>query len=99
MKNFVTCASKLAIIFSQISSQFNVGTIATKSSPPICPINALVGIYECTHFIIVSAVNLIISSPLRNPYTSLYALKLSKSKYNTEKSSLFAIFFFNSACI
>ena len=47
------------------------GTIATKSSPPICPTNAPSSNASCTHLDIVCAVNSIISSPLKNPYTSL----------------------------
>ena len=46
-----------------------------------------------------NAVNLIISSPFKKPYTSLYALKLSRSKYNTANSSFLDNLFFNSACI
>ena len=38
VKNFVTPSSKLAIINWHILSTSNVGTIAIKSSPPICPI-------------------------------------------------------------
>ena len=43
--------------------------------------------------------NSIIWSPFKNPYTSLYDLKLSKSKYKTQKGVFLDNRFFSSACI
>lgn len=73
---------------------------ATKSSPPICPTNASASpVCLLTFLVITLAVNFNTSSPFKNPYISLYDLKLSKSKYNTEKVSFLNNLFFNSDCI
>ena len=99
VKNFNTFVSNVDIMSWHILSHCVVGIIATKSSPPMCPTKLPSGISWCTLLTITSAVNFIISSPFKNPYTSLYALKLSKSTYSTENGSLFANLFFSSACI
>ena len=72
MKNAPIFLSNSANIFWHNSSQLHPGTIATKSSPPICPTNVFSILSLCTEFTIVSAVNSIIWSPFRKPYTSLF---------------------------
>lgn len=90
---------ELFYYFNLKEGKNEVAIVATKSSPPMWPTNASVLSNACMCFVIIFAVNFIISSPFKNPYTSLYALKLSKSIYNTTNGSFFNSLFLSSVCI